>query len=124
MRYTLILIVAAILFTACNKRVQPLGDAVTVFPAKEAKNHIGEVTSVSGTISEIFVSRQNTNVYLYLDGDIKDAQFVAVWPGTNDPPVKALKNLIFKAEPISVSGKIVTEKGVPEIIVSYWAQIN
>jgi len=35
-----------------------------------------------------------------------------------------LKELIFKAEPISVSGKIITEKGVPEIIVSYWDQIN
>jgi hypothetical protein len=96
-------------------------------PAKDAKNHIGEEMVVSGTISEIYVNRQTTNVYLYLDGDIDHAKFAAVWPGTNDPPVKALKNLLLKGdptEPISVSGKIITEKHVPEIIVSSWAQIN
>lgn len=93
-------------------------------PAKDAKNHIGQEMVVSGTISEIFVSSQTTNVYLYLDGDIANAKFAAVWPVTNDPPVKVLKNLIMKGEPISVSGKIITEKHVPEIIVSSWAQIN
>jgi hypothetical protein len=94
-------------------------------PAKEAKKHIGENAVVNGTISEIFVSSQPTNVYLYLDGDIQHAQFTAVWPGTNDPPIKALKELIFKAEPtISVSGKITTDQGVPEIIVNSWDQIH
>jgi hypothetical protein len=92
--------------------------------AKDAKNHIGEDAIVSGTISEIFVSRQTTNVYLYLEGDIEHAKFAAVWPGTNDPPVKVLQNLILKGEPISVNGKIIIEKHVPEIIVSSWAQIN
>jgi hypothetical protein len=34
------------------------------------------------------------------------------------------ENLIAKGEPLSVSGKIITEKHVPEIMVSSWAQIN
>jgi hypothetical protein len=93
--------------------------------ASDAKNHVGENAIVSGTISEIFVSSQTTNVYLYLDGDIKNAQFAAVWPGTNNPPVKELKELIFRAEPtISVSGKIVAEKGIPEIFINSWDQIH
>jgi hypothetical protein len=93
--------------------------------AKDAINHIGEDAVVSGAIAEIFVSRQTTNVYLYLDGDIDHAQFAAVWPGTNDPPsVKMFENLIAKGEPISVSGKIIADKHVPEIIVNSWTQIN
>lgn len=134
MRYLLMFITATTLLTACDQRVPVPGNASepntktssgdAAITAKDAKNHVGEVVVVSGVISEIFVSSQTTNVYLYLDGDIKNAQFAAVWPGTNDPPIKQLKELIFKAEPISVSGKIITEKGVPEIIVSYWDQIN
>jgi len=92
--------------------------------ANDAKYHIGKDVVVSGTISEIFVSRQTTNVYLYLDGDMKNAKFAAVWPGTNDPPVKVLKELIIKSPSISVHGKIITENRVPEIIVSSWSQIN
>jgi hypothetical protein len=93
--------------------------------AKDAKKHIGENAIVSGTISEIFISSQTTNVYLYLDGDIKNAQFAAVWPGTNNPPIKELKELIFRTEPtIFVSGKIVTEKNAPEIVVNSWGQIH
>jgi hypothetical protein len=93
--------------------------------ASAAKKYIGENAIVSGTISEVFVSSQTTNVYLYLDGDIKHAQFAAVWLGTNNPPIKALEELIFRAEPtVSVSGKIITEKNLPEIIVNSWDQIN
>jgi hypothetical protein len=96
-----------------------------VIHANEAKNHIGENVIVSGTISEISIINQTTNVYLYLDGDIKNAQFAAVWPGTNNPPIKELKELIFRAEPIiSVRGKIVVEKNLPEIVVNSWDQIN
>jgi hypothetical protein len=96
----------------------------TSIPANEAKHHIGEDSVVSGKLSEIFVSKQNNNVYLYLDGSTKNAQFVAVWLGNNEPPTKTLQNLIFSSEPIYISGKIITENNVPEIIVSSWAQIN
>jgi hypothetical protein len=77
---------------------------------------------VSGTVIEIFTSKQSANFYLYLDGDIKNAQLAAVWLGTNNPPIKELKDLI--GMPISVSGKIITDQGVPEIIVNSWTQIN
>ena len=104
---------------------QALSAIHTSIPATDAKNHVGEKTLVTGTISEIYINKENKNVYLYLDGDIEHAQFAAVWPGTNDPPsVKVLENLIAKLEPISVSGKIILEKHMPEIIVSSWAQIN
>jgi hypothetical protein len=92
--------------------------------AEDAQDHINEHAVVRGTISEIFVSRQTTNVYLYLDGDIQHARFAAVWPGTNDPPVKALQKLIFNQDPIYVSGTLVSEKHVPEIVVSSWSQIK
>jgi hypothetical protein len=96
----------------------------TSIPAKDAINHVGEDAVVRGVISEIYISRQNTNVYLYLDGDIKNAKCAVVWLGTNHPPVKGLEKLIESAGTISVSGKITTEKQVPEIFVNSWAQIN
>ena len=68
----------------------PSGSSVSI-PAKDAKNHVGEDATVSGRISEIFVSSQTTNVYLYLDGDIKNAKFAVVFYGTNNPPVKDLR---------------------------------
>jgi hypothetical protein len=104
--------------------VQVPNGAPASISAKDAKNHVGEEAVVSGTILEIFVSRQNTNVYLYLDSDMENAKFAVIWPGTNDPPVKALQKLIFTGDTISVSGRITTEKRVPEIVVSSWAQIN
>jgi hypothetical protein len=97
-------------------------DSNRIIPAKEARKYIGENTIIGGTVIEIETDKSSTNVYLYLDGGIQNAQFAAVWPGTNDPPIKRLKNLI--ATPISVSGKIIADQGVPEIIVNSWAQIN
>lgn len=120
-----IIAIFALLAIVQQLAVQALPVILTSIPAKDAKNHVGEVMAVNGTISEIVISKENKNVYLYLDGDIEHAQFAAVWPGTNDPPSeKVFVNLIAKGEPISVSGKIITEKHVPEIIVSSWSQIN
>jgi len=98
-------------------------------PAAEAKKHIGENAVVSGTVIEVFVSKQNTNVYLYLDGGLPNAKFAAVWPGTNDPPIKELEDLM--AKPIEVKGKIIADHNVPEanhdvpeIVVNFWDQID
>jgi hypothetical protein len=102
--------------------LQSSSSSTTIIPAKDAKNHIGENAVVSGTVEEIFISKQNASFYLYLDGDIKNAQLTAVWLGTNNPPIEKLKDLI--AMPISVSGKIITDQGVPEVIVNSWTQIN
>ena len=99
-------------------------DTSVSIAAENAKNHVGESVFVTGTISVIIVSRQTTNVYLYLDGNLKNAIFAAVWPGTNDPPVKLLQNLISNQDPFSVSGKIIAEKNLPEIVVSSWSQIK
>lgn len=90
--------------------------------AKEAKNYIGLDSIVTGTISEVFISRQSTNVYMYLDGDMKNAQFAAVWSGTNDPPLTRLEGLI--ARTVSIKGKITSERGLPVIIVNSWDQIH
>jgi len=35
-----------------------------------------------------------------------------------------LQNLISNQDPISVSGKIIAEKNLPEIVVSSWSQIK
>jgi hypothetical protein len=134
MRYPVILIVFATLLTACHKndttlvntqseRAKSSGDSVAI-SENEAKYHIGEDAVISGTVLGLAVSSQTTNVYLYFDSDIFHPTFAAIWPGTNDPPVKLLKDLILKNQTISVSGKIITESNVPEIIVSSWAQIN
>jgi hypothetical protein len=122
MRYLPILIVATTLFTACNKRVQsPDNFAISEY---EAKDHVGEDAVVSGTVLGLYIDSKNTNVYMYFDSDIFHPKFTAVWPGSNNPPVKVLEGFISKAETIAVSGKIITEKNVPEIVVGSWAQIN
>jgi hypothetical protein len=134
MRYPIILIVFATPLTACHKsdttlantqseRAKSSGDGAAI-SENEAKNHIGEDAIVSGTVLGLQVNNQTTNVYLYFDSDIFHPTFAAVWPGSNDPPVKLLKDLILKNQTISVSGKIITESNVPEIIISSWAQIN
>lgn len=80
--------------------------------------------TVHGTVLGFFASKETTNVYLYFDSDIFHPKFEVVWPGTNDPPESALEHLIHHVETISVSGKVTTEKNVPEIVVTSWAQIN
>jgi hypothetical protein len=134
MRYPLIIVIVAMLFTACHKDVmvpvhsrtantKDSGDVATI-SENEAKNHVGEDVVVSGTVSGFFASSQTTNVYLYFDSDIFHPKFAVVWPGTNDPPIKELQSLILNAENISVSGEIILETNVPEIIVSSWSQIT
>jgi hypothetical protein len=134
MRYPIILVILATLLTACHKSATTPGNSQSedakssgdnsAISENEAKNHIGEDAVVRGTVSGMEISNQETNVYLYFDSDIMHPKFAAVWPGSNDPPVKLLKDLILKNQTISVSGKIVTESNVPEIIVSSWSQIN
>jgi hypothetical protein len=133
MRHAIILIVFATLLTACHKSdTTPVNthsegsksSGGIAISENEAKDHVGEDAVVSGTVLGLYINRQNTNVYLYFDSDIFHPKFAAVWPGSNDPPVKILRDFILKNESISVSGKIITESNVPEIIVSSWAQIN
>jgi hypothetical protein len=135
MRYLFfILVVVAALFTGCHRSVttpvntQSEGTNISaggaVITENEAKDHIGEDAVVSGTVLGLYINSQNTNVYLYFDSDIFHPKFAVVWPGSNDPPVKLLRDFILKNKTISVSGKIITESNVPEIIVGSWAQIN
>jgi hypothetical protein len=120
----LLAVLLAILLLFLSTLAPRLSDGTRVFiTAEDAQNHIKEHAVVRGTISEMFVSRGTTNVYLYLDADFQRARFAAVWPGTNDPPVKALQALIFNQDSICVSGTLVSEKHVPEIVVSSWSQI-
>lgn len=126
--------VAATLLTACHKNVTTpdikqaedtkISSGVIAISENEAKSHIGEDVVVSGTVLGLTIDSNSTNVYLYFDSDIFHPKFAAVWPGSNDPPVKLLRDLILKNETIAVSGKMITESNVPEIIVSSWAQIN
>lgn len=133
MRYPLIIVIAATLFTACRQnatthvetqRREASGSSGITISEDEAKDHIGENVTVNGTVAGFFTSKQTTNVYLYFDSDIFHPKFAVVWPGSNDPPESALEELIRHAETISVSGRVITEKNVPEIVVTSWAQIN
>ena len=124
----------AMLFTACHQDATgsspARGDnsknsgAAAILSGNEAKDHVGETVRVSGTVSGFQVSRQTTNVYLYFDNDIFHAKFAVVWPGTQHPPIDELKSLILRAANISVSGTVILETNVPEIIVHSWDQIE
>jgi hypothetical protein len=61
---------------------------------------------------------------LYLDPNTDHPTFAILWPGTNNPPVLSLKSLILNAKTISVSGQIVLESNVPEIIIDSHDQIQ
>ncbi len=91
-------------------------------PAGMARDFVGKEAIVRGAISETVVDRHNTNVCLYLDGDIQHPQFSAVWLGTNNPPISRLKDLTGTV--VFVRGKIIIEQGIPEIIVDSLNQIS
>jgi hypothetical protein len=69
-------------------------------------------------------NRATTNVYLYFDPNMNHPTFAVLWPGTDNPPVLSLKSLILNAKTISVSGRIVLESNVPEIIIDSHTQIK
>ncbi len=85
----------------------------------DAKNHIGEMKTVLGTVSEIHVTPKGT-VLLDMDGHFPNEQFTAVWlpPGA---PVGQLQSLNGKT--ISVKGIIQEYRGRPEIILTSLSQI-
>jgi len=86
----------------------------------DARNHIGESTTVVGTVSEIHVTRKGT-VLIDMDGRFPNEQFTAVWlaPGA---PVAQLQN--FDGKTISVKGTIQEYRGRPEIILTSMNQIS
>jgi hypothetical protein len=90
----------------------------------EAKHHVGQYVVVTGMVQGYYGNRDTTNVYLYFDPDINHPTLAILWPGTNNPPVLSLKSLILNAKTISVSGKIVLESNVPEIIIDSHDQIQ
>jgi len=93
-----------------SKRISP----------SEAKNHIGEFAIVSGTVSEVHVTRKGT-VLLDMDGNFPNEQFTAVWLAPN-APAAALQN--FSGKSISVKGAVQAYQGRPEIILTSMNQIS
>lgn len=86
----------------------------------EVGNHVGESTTVVGTVSEIHVTAKGT-VLIDMDRRFPNEQFTAVWlaPGA---PVAQLQN--FGGKTISVKGTIQEYRGRPEIILTSMNQIT
>jgi len=93
-----------------------------LYPGIIARDFVGKEAIVRGAISETVVDRHNTNVCLYLDGDIQHPQFSAIWPGTNNPPISRLKDLTGTV--VFVRGKVIIDQGMPEIILDSLDQIS
>ena len=86
----------------------------------EAGNHVGESTTVVGTVSEIHVTAKGT-VLIDIDGRFPNEQFAAVWFAP-DAPVAQLQ--YFDGKTISVKGTIQEYRGRPEIILTSMSQIS
>ena len=86
--------------------------------SKEAKNFIGEVKIVKGTVAGIFKSSKGT-VLINFDEDHPNATFVAVIKNTTEVSYSEVK----VGSILTISGKIEDYKGKPEIIITEQSQI-
>ena len=86
----------------------------------KAINHIGESTTVVGTVSEIHVTAKGS-VLIDMDGRFPNEQFTAVWLASG-APVAQLQT--FDGKTISVKGTIQEYRGRPEIILTSLSQIS
>lgn len=87
--------------------------------SKEAKDFIGQVKIVKGTVASVFVSNKST-VLINFDDAHPNATFVAVIKaGTSGISYSDIK----KGTILTISGMIEDYKGKPEIILNEQSQI-
>ena len=98
-----------------------LARADTVIPDTEAAQHVGQATSVEGTITKVFKSK-NGNIFLDFGGSYPDVTFVVWIP--DDAPEAADPGLAdLEGKKVKISGTVRLYKGKPEIKVSTKEQI-
>jgi len=106
-----LMILCALTLCSCSKK--------TISPA-EAKSHIGEDTTVCGTVYQVQLSKSGT-VFLNIGSDHPNQPFTAVcFNGTI--PYETLKK--FESLPVCVTGTIRDYKGKPEITITSLGQIT
>jgi DNA/RNA endonuclease YhcR with UshA esterase domain len=101
--------------------VRPGEGAPATISPQEASQHVGESTSVRGTVIEVGHSRSGT-VFLDFGAPYPQATFTAVIFSDNAAQFPEASQLAGKA--VSVSGTIQLYRGRPEIIVSSPKQLG
>lgn len=102
-----------------------LGLAQNSISAAEAKNHVGEKTTVCGEVASThYAARSRGNpTFINLDKPYPNQIFtVLIWG--SDRPKFGDPEEAYRSKHICVTGKITDYKGVPEIIAYEPSQIN
>jgi len=95
------------------------------FPVSEAAKHVGESGIVTGTVSQVYVSKSG-NVFLNFDGSYPNQVFSATIfkDHVSQFPGGAKDLQAMEGKEVTITGKIKEYKGKPEIIVSEPSQIQ
>ena len=103
----------------------PQSQAQNSITAIEARNHVGEKTTVCGQVASIhFAARsRGTPTFINLDKAYPDQVFtVLIWG--NDRPKFGTPEQNYRGKSICVTGKISEYRGVPEIVAYEPSQIK
>ncbi len=113
------LIVAGVLATA---GLLHAADApAKIYPANEAKNHLNETASITGTVSAIKTTKAGL-ILMNIDGFYPDQELTVVVKPDHGKDVGDLDG--FKAKKIVVHGKIISFHEKPEIEITAKDQIE
>lgn len=102
-----------------------MGNAQTSISSGEAKNHVGETTTVCGEVASAhYVARSRGNpTFINLDKPYPSEIFtVLIWG--SDRPKFGKPEETYASKHVCVTGKISDYKGVPEIVANEPAQIK
>jgi hypothetical protein len=93
--------------------------------AAEAKDHVGEKATVCGTVASIHYADKTKGQPTFLNLDEpypKEIFTILIWG--SDRPKFGRPEATYRDKDVCVTGKIISYKGIPEIIASEPAQIQ
>ena len=91
------------------------------FTATEAAKHVGETTTITGTVDGVHQSGKD-NIFLNIGGKYPNQAFTAFIPSSSASQFSNPQQ--YEGRTLAVSGKIALYKGKPEIIVNSPSQIS
>ena len=91
------------------------------FTATEAAKHVGETTTITGTVDGVHQSGKD-NIFLNIGGTYPNQAFTAFIPSASAAQFPNPRQ--YEGRTASVFGKISLYKGKPEIIVNSPSQIS
>jgi len=98
--------------------------AQTIIAAKDAGKHVGETVSITSTVlGGRLLAPSNTIVLDLVDNNLRQ-ELILVIPASDKGKFKGEPQIDYKGRQVTVTGKIVLDKGKPEIIVKEPKQLK